>query len=99
MASRSPTLLRSLVSTAAKLLMYQMAPNGSRTPSVLIQQYSPNGGANQRWQFARSQDGQSVQILNDESGLALDPGGVTTPNVTIQQYTPNFCMNQPRLSG
>jgi hypothetical protein len=60
-----------------------------------IQQYTLHGGPNQRWQFVASTDGQSVEILNDESGLALDvPNGSTTPGTPIQQYTPHGGPNQ-----
>lgn len=72
-------------------------PNGSRDSGVFVQQFQPNQGLNQRWQFV-TQNNQSVQIINQLSGLALDvPSASTTPGTGIEQNNPTSGSNQQWL--
>ncbi len=69
-------------------------PDFSTSNGAVIQQYQPNGGANQRWVFVPLADGNDL-IVNAYSGDALDDPDFSTNNGTkIIQYQLNGGLNQ-----
>ncbi|MEO7718885.1 MAG: RICIN domain-containing protein [Capsulimonas sp.] len=62
-------------------------PGGSTADSTAINQWSVNGGSNQRWQLTNL-GGNVVELINVASGKALDvTGASTTAGALIDQYT------------
>ncbi|MFI9816797.1 RICIN domain-containing protein [Saccharothrix variisporea] len=62
-------------------------PNSSTTAGTQLITWSPNGGANQRWQFTQQADG-SYTIVNGASNLCMDDyAGATAPGTKVIQWT------------
>jgi Calpain family cysteine protease/Ricin-type beta-trefoil lectin domain-like len=69
-------------------------PAFSTSNGAIIQQYQPNGGANQRWNLVALADG-NYEVFNAYSGKVLDDPAFSTSNGTlIQQYQLNGGLNQ-----
>ena len=69
-------------------------PDFATSNGAVIQQYQPNGGANQRWVFVPLADGNDL-IVNASSGDVLDDPDFSTSNGTrIIQYQLNGGLNQ-----
>ncbi|NUT91818.1 MAG: hypothetical protein HOY78_07275, partial [Saccharothrix sp.] len=62
-------------------------PGSSTTAGTQLITWTPNGGANQRWQFTQQSDG-SYTIVNGASNLCVDDyAGATTPGTKVIQWT------------
>lgn len=69
-------------------------PGHSTTAGTQLITWSPNGGANQTWQFTQQADG-SYQLVNAESGLCADvSGGSTSAGAQVIQWTCTGSSNQ-----
>jgi len=69
-------------------------PNASGASGIQLQQFTCNGGDNQRWKLLPEPDGR-VSIVNKNSGLCVDvPGASTSDNAVLQQFTCNGGDNQ-----
>jgi hypothetical protein len=69
-------------------------PNHSTAAGTQLITWTPNGGANQNWQFTQQADG-SYQLVNAESGLcADDDGGFTTAGTAVIQWPCTGAGNQ-----
>lgn len=69
-------------------------PNHSTTAGTQLITWTPNGGANQTWQFTQQVDG-SYQLVNAESGLCADvSGGSTSAGAQVIQWTCTGNSNQ-----
>jgi len=72
-------------------------PGLSKAPQTKIQQWSPNGGANQQWQLRRNAANIKMGyiILSVNSGLVLDVADFSkAPGTIIQQFPENGGVNQ-----
>ncbi|GAA1993707.1 RICIN domain-containing protein [Kitasatospora viridis] len=69
-------------------------PNHSTTAGTQLITWTPNGGANQSWQFAQQADG-SYQLTNAQSGLCADvSGGSTAAGAQVIQWSCTGAANQ-----
>ncbi|MFE2275157.1 RICIN domain-containing protein [Streptomyces lavendulae] len=69
-------------------------PGHSTTAGTQLITYTPNAGANQKWNFTRQPDG-SYEIVNAESGLCADiSGGSTAAGAKVVQWTCHGGTNQ-----
>src|SRR5262249_46291324 len=69
-------------------------PNVSTSNGAVIQQFQPNGGANQRWNLVRLANG-NYEVFNAYSGKVLDDPNFSTSNGTpIIQYQLNRGLKQ-----
>ncbi|MEU7507714.1 RICIN domain-containing protein [Streptomyces lavendulae] len=69
-------------------------PGHSTTAGTQLITYTPNTGANQKWNFTRQPDG-SYEIVNAESGLCADiSGGSTAAGAKVIQWTCHGGANQ-----
>jgi hypothetical protein len=69
-------------------------PGSSNTPGANIDQYTSNGGNNQKWQLTNVGDN-NVKLICVSSGLALDMGGQSkSPGGTVDQWPWNGGNNQ-----
>src|SRR5215470_11910898 len=69
-------------------------PNFSTSNGAVIQQFQPNGGANQRWNLVRLANG-NYEVFNAYSGKVLEDPNFSTSNGTpIQQFQLNGGLNQ-----
>ena len=69
-------------------------PAFSTSNGAVIQQFQPNGGANQRWNLVSLPNG-NYEVVNAYSGKVLDDPAFSTSNGTlIQQYQLNGGLNQ-----
>lgn len=69
-------------------------PGHSTTAGTRLITWTPNGGANQSWQFTQQPDG-SYQLVNTQSGLCADDrNGATTPGTPVIQWPCTGAANQ-----
>ncbi|MEJ2855103.1 MULTISPECIES: RICIN domain-containing protein [unclassified Saccharothrix] len=69
-------------------------PGSSTTAGTQLITWTPNAGANQRWQFTQQADG-SYTIVNQASNLCVDDyAGATTPGTKVIQWTCTGGANQ-----
>lgn len=69
-------------------------PDHSTSPGTQLITYTPNSGANQKWNLTRQADG-SYEIVNAESGLCVDiSGGSTAAGAKVIQWTCHGGPNQ-----
>ncbi len=94
-AAQPPTSIagtHSLINKFSKLALDN--PNSSPSNGTDMDQWTYNGGANQKWTFNANSDG-TYTIVNQSSGKVLDdPGSATAQGTPVEQWTSNGGANQ-----
>ena len=83
-----------VISSANSSLVLDV-PESSKAPGVDVQQWTPNGGANQQWTLRRYGSSLLYEIVSVNSGLVLDVAGDSEEaGARIDQYTAQGAPNQ-----